>query len=250
VIDGELSNKVALVTGAARGIGRAIALELAGMGAGVAINDVLESEAESSQVVQEISATGGQARLALGGVSDGRQIKVAVDSILQVWGKVDILINNAGISSLNSILRISEDEWDRLLNINLKGAFLCSKLVLPSMISNRWGRIVNLSSVAGLVGSMGRVDYAASKGGLIALTRSLAAEVGLRNITVNAVAPGYIKTRLTDDLPEEAKKTILAKTALKRAGTPQEASDLVAFLCTQRAEFITGQVIAVDGGIT
>jgi 3-oxoacyl-[acyl-carrier protein] reductase len=246
----ELSEKVALVTGAARGIGRAIALELAEMGVQVAVNDIQESQADALLVQQEISLAGGQACLALGSVSDSGQVKLCVDSVLDRWGKIDILVNNAGISSLNSILRISEGEWDRLLSINLKGAFLCSKLVLPSMMGGRWGRIVNISSVAGLVGSLGRPDYAASKGGLIALTRSLAAEVGSRNITVNAVAPGYIATRLTADLPEGAGEAIIARTALRRAGTPQDVANLVGFLCSQRAGYITGQVIAVDAGIT
>jgi 3-oxoacyl-[acyl-carrier protein] reductase len=250
VIEPELSGKVALVTGAARGIGRAIAVELAGMGVKVAINDVQESQADSALVEQEIGQAGGQACLAVGSVSDSGKMKTCVDSMLDRWGKIDILVNNAGISSLNSILRISEAEWDRLLSINLKGAFLCAKLVLPSMMGNRWGRIVNISSVAGLVGSLGRTDYAASKGGLISLTRSLASEVGSRNITVNAVAPGYITTRLTHDLPEGAGEAIIARTALKRAGTPQDVANLVGFLCSQRAGYITGQVIAVDAGIT
>jgi 3-oxoacyl-[acyl-carrier protein] reductase len=177
-------------------------------------------------------------------------VKDIVAGILQQWGKIDILVNNAGISSNTLIMRMTEDEWDSVLDTNLKSAYLCSRFVLHSMIGLGWGRIVNMASVAGIVGSMGRTNYAASKGGLIALTRSLAGEVGSRNITVNAIAPGFIVTRLTDELPQEAKEAVLSRTVLKRYGTPGEVAELAAFLISDRAGYITGQVISIDGGIT
>src|SRR5512143_2444266 len=198
--EGELSGKVALVTGAARGIGRAIALRLAEAGSAVALNDLPESLSLGEELGAEIDRAGGRATLALGNVAEGAEMKTAVGSVLAEWAKIDILVNNAGIASARSFLRISDSGWDKLLRMDLKGAFLCCRLVLPSMIGARWGRIINLCSVTGLVGSLGRADYAASKGGLIALTRSLAMEVGSRNITVNAIAPGFIQTRLTDEL--------------------------------------------------
>jgi 3-oxoacyl-[acyl-carrier protein] reductase len=247
--DQELNGKTALITGAGRGIGRAIALKLAGMGAKVAVNDLAEGT-EAYTVSAEIEALGGKAIPAPGNVSDSSQVKALVAAIIQKWGRIDILVNNAGISSNSLIIRLSEEEWDSVLDTNLKSAYLCSKFVLRSMISLGWGRIVNMASVAGIVGSMGRTDYSASKGGLIAFTRSLAAEVGSRNITVNAVAPGFIATRLTADLPREAKEAVLSRTVLKRHGTPAEVADLVGFLVSNRAGYITGQVISIDGGIT
>jgi 3-oxoacyl-[acyl-carrier protein] reductase len=245
----ELKGKIALVTGAGRGIGRATALKLAEMGAKVAVNDLSETT-EAQNVVNEIKAAGGEAFPAPGNVANSGQVKAMVAGIIQKWEKIDILINNAGISSNTLIMRMTEDEWDSVIDTNLKGAYLCSRFVLRSMIGLGQGRIVNIASVAGIVGSMGRTSYAASKGGLIAFTRSLAAEVGSRNITVNAVAPGFIVTRLTDELSQEAKDMVLSRTVLKRYGTPREVADLAAFLVSDRAGYITGQVISIDGGIT
>ena len=245
----ELAGKVALVTGSGRGIGRAIALKLAEMGARVAVNDLPDTP-EAVEVVKEIESRGGAALPAPADVTDAAAVKVMIGQVTEKWGQVDILVNNAGIVRDALALRMSEDDWDSVLNTNLRSAYLCTKYALRSMMGRNWGRIINMASVAGLVGRMGRVNYAASKGGLIAFTRSLAVEVGSRNITVNAIAPGFIATRLTDILPPEAREMVLSHTTLKRPGTPQEVAELAAFLASDRAGYITGQVISIDGGIT
>jgi 3-oxoacyl-[acyl-carrier protein] reductase len=245
----ELSGKVALITGSGRGIGRAIAIKLAQMGASVVVND-LPGESETEKTVQEIQDLGREALVSAGDVTDIEQVKAIINLAVDKWGKIDILVNNAGISQDILIMRMSEKDWDKVLDINLKSAFLCSRYVLPGMLSQRWGRIINIASVAGLVGRLSRVSYAASKGGLIAFTRSLANEVGSRNITVNAVAPGIIATRLTESLPQEYKDAVLSMTVLKRPGTPTEVAELAGFLASNRAGYITGQVISIDGGIT
>jgi 3-oxoacyl-[acyl-carrier protein] reductase len=246
---GELAGKVALITGSSRGIGKAIALKLAEMGAKVAINDLPDGD-EPGIVVKEIEGRGGEAMLAVGNVTNSDEVKAMTNLIAARWGQIDILVNNAGVSSNVLILRMSEKDWDTVLDINLKGAFLCTRCVLRYMINQNWGRIINIASVAGLVGKMGRVNYAASKGGLIAFTRSLAGEVGSRHITVNAIAPGIISTRMIEELPQEAKDTVIGRTALKRLGQPEEVAELAAFLASNRASYITGQVISIDGGIT
>jgi 3-oxoacyl-[acyl-carrier protein] reductase len=249
MITRELEGKTALVTGAGRGLGKAISFKLAEMGARVAVNDLGETR-EAEGVINDLKAMGGEAIFTPADVTNNAQVKAMVASIVQKWGKIDILVNNAGITGNTLIMRLTEEEWDSVIDTNLKSAFLCSKYVLRSMISLEQGRIVNIASVAGLVGSMGRVNYAASKGGLIAFTRSLANEVGSRNITVNAVAPGFITTRLTDELSQEAKEAVLSHTVLKRQGTPRDVAELVGFLVSSRAGYITGQIISIDGGIT
>jgi 3-oxoacyl-[acyl-carrier protein] reductase len=245
----DLTGKVALITGSGRGIGKAIAFKLAAIGARVAVNDLPDAP-EAGAAVREIEAGGGAALAVPADVTDSAAVKALIGQIAEKWGGVDILVNNAGIVRESLILRMSEDDWDSVMDTNLRSAYLCSKYALRSMMGRNWGRIINMASVAGLVGRMGRVNYAASKGGLIAFTRSLAVEVGSRNITVNAIAPGFILTRLTDALPPEARETVLSRTALKRPGTPQEVAELAAFLASDSAGYITGQVISIDGGIT
>jgi 3-oxoacyl-[acyl-carrier protein] reductase len=244
----ELEGKVALVTGAGRGIGKAIALKLAEMGCLVAVNDLPESS-EVVGTVNQINAGGHQSIPVLFSVTDSAAAKTQIQALVEKWGKIDILVNNAGIFRDSLIMRMSEGDWDAVMDINLKGAFICSKLALNSMVGQKRGRIINIASVAGVMGNMGRVNYSASKGGLVAFTRSLAAEVGSRNITVNAIAPGFIQTRMTSELSPEYKDAILSRTTLKRLGTPEEVAELAGFLASERAAYITGQVICIDGGL-
>jgi 3-oxoacyl-[acyl-carrier protein] reductase len=245
----ELAGKVALITGSGRGIGKSIALKLASMGSRIAVNDLPESP-DAAETVREIAGLGGEAVLASGDVTNGQSVKDLIGRVTYKWGAIDILVNNAGIVRSTLLMRTSEDEWDAVIDTNLRSTYLCTRYALRSMIGRGWGRIINIASVAGLVGNLGRVNYSASKGGVIAFTRSLAPEVGSRNITVNAIAPGFIKTRMTEDLPQEAVNMVLSRTTLKRLGTPREVAELAAFLASDKAGYITGQVIAIDGGIT
>lgn len=247
--DQELAGKISLITGSGRGIGQAIALKLAEMGSRVAIND-LPGSPEAEETVRVIGSLGAEAMQAPGDVTDGDQVKAMIRLVTTKWGKIDILVNNAGIVKNDLLLRTSEKDWDSLINTNLRSAYLCTKYALRSMMLQDWGRIINIASVAGLLGSMGRVGYAASKGGIISFTRSLAAEVGSRNITVNAIAPGFITTKMTEDLTQEARDLVLSRTTLKRFGQPQEVAELAGFLASDRSGYITGQIISIDGGIT
>ena len=245
---GELEGKVSLVTGASRGLGRSIALKLSTLGAQVAVNYRASDEAAAS-LAREIEAGGGEAMLVKADVADAGAVKAMTREIARKWGKIDILVNNAGIVKDNLLPRMPDEAWDEVLNTNLRGAYLCTKFALRYMMDQFWGRIINIASLAGLVGNVGQTNYSAAKGGLIAFTRSVAREVGSRNITANAIAPGFITTEMTDELPQEVKDAILSRIPLKRYGTPNDVAELVAFLASERASYITAQVICIDGGV-
>jgi 3-oxoacyl-[acyl-carrier protein] reductase len=246
-------NKIALVTGSARGIGRAIAETLARRGACVVIADL---RAELAAVTaQEIAASTAESvsrprTLAVAvDVVNSESVKTMVDRVLAEFGRLDILVNNAGITRDNLIMRMEEADWDLVLNINLKGAFNCSKAVVRTMMKQRYGRIVNIASVSGLAGQAGQANYSASKAGLIGMTKALARELGSRQITVNAVAPGFIPTDLTKDLPAELKDASLKMIPLGRWGSTADIAAAVAFLASDEAAYITGHVLSVDGGM-
>ena len=243
-----LDNRVALVTGASRGLGKAISLMLASCGARVAVN-YLSSEKEAKNVIKDIKGIGGQAMLCQADVSDSASVKAMTRNIIDNWEKIDILVNNAGIVKDNLLPRMPDEAWDEVINTNLRGAYLCTKFAVRSMMEQGWGRIINISSLAGLVGNLGQTNYSAAKGGLIAFTKSVAREVGSRNITANAIAPGFITTEMTGKLPQETKDAILSRIPLKRFGVPDDVADMVTFLASERASYITAQVICIDGGV-
>jgi 3-oxoacyl-[acyl-carrier protein] reductase len=241
-------NQVALVTGAGRGIGHAIALRLGSEGARVAC--VSRSEANAQRTADELNGTQSKsAKPYAVDVADHAAVEKAGAQILEDFGRVDILVNNAGITRDGLAMRMSADDWDSVINTNLRGAFSFTQAVMRAMIKQRSGRIINISSVIGLMGNAGQTNYAASKAGLIGLTKSLARELASRGITVNAIAPGYISTDMTNALTEEIQKSIQDKIPLKRVGTPEEIAAAVAFLASPEAGYITGQTLCVDGGI-
>jgi len=243
-----MEGRVALVTGGARGIGRAIVERLASLGANVVIADMLFDLAK--QAADEISKDTGSKVIAQSvNVTDGKSASDLIEQILKEFGKIDILVNNAGITRDTLILRMAEADWDAVLSVNLKGVFNCSKAVVRPMMKQHYGRIVNISSVSGQAGQAGQTNYSASKAGVIGFTKALAREVASRQITVNAVAPGYIPTALTNDLPDDLKQSILNATPVGRMGKPEEIAAAVAFLASEEAAYITGQVLGVDGGL-
>ncbi len=239
---------VALITGAARGIGRAIAIFLARPGLTLYLNDIALGE-EALRTQQEVAGRGAQAKLIQFNVADAGQVQQAVDEILKESGRLDLLVNNAGITRDNLILRMKEEEWDAVLAVNLKGAYNCMRAVSKAMVKQRFGRIINISSVVGVMGNPGQANYVASKAGLIGLTKAVARELASRNITVNAVAPGFIQTEMTESLPAKVKEAMLAQIPLGRFGTPEEVAQAVAFLASEAAAYLTGQVIHVNGGM-
>ncbi len=239
---------VALVTGASRGIGRAVALRLAAEGARIAVN-YNSGEAPAQDLVEEISANGGEAVAIQADVSDEAQVKSMVAQVRKQWNRLDILVNNAGIRNDRLLMRMNTREWDDTLNVNLRGAFFCTRAVLPLMARQRRGRIINMSSVVGVAGNPGQANYAASKAALIGLTKSVAKEVARRNITANALAPGYILTSMVEELSEDLKAQVLSRVPMDRLGVPEDIAGVAAFLCTDEASYITGQVIRVDGGL-
>jgi len=240
--------RVALVTGAARGIGQTIAVALAHTGLRLYLNDVAPPEA-AADTMREVTAKGAQASYLQFNVADPVQVEQAFGGMIKESGRLDILVNNAGITRDQLIVRMKEDDWDLVLDVNLKGAFNCIKAAAKPMIKQRWGRIINISSVVGLMGNAGQVNYVASKAGLVGLTKAAARELASRNITVNAVAPGFIETAMTEALPEKTQEAMLAQIPLNRFGTPEEVAHAVAFLASEEAAYITGQVIHVNGGM-
>ena len=241
-----LAGKIALVTGAGQGIGRAISLRLSECGAKVVVADVNNA---ATSVVEEINSLGGVACFVEADVSNSESVEKMVSQAIALYGSVDILVNNAGINRDALILRMNESDWDKVIDVNLKSAFLCSKSVLRSMLRNKWGRIINLSSVVGVMGNLGQANYSASKAGLIGLTKTVSREVGSRNITVNAIAPGFIMTEMTARLPQDVQEKIKSRISMGRFGSAEEIADLVSYLASDRASYITGQVIGIDGGI-
>jgi 3-oxoacyl-[acyl-carrier protein] reductase len=241
-----LVREVAIITGAARGIGKAITDALVKEGAAVVLSDVNE---EVHKVAERIRESGGQAASIVGNVTKQSDCEAMVDLALKTFSRLDILVNNAGITKDNLLLRMSEEDWDAVLDINLKGTFLCTKAAIKPMMKQRSGKIINIASVIGQMGNMGQANYSASKGGVIAFTKTMAKELGSRNIRVNAIAPGFIESKMTEVLSEEARRRLLELIPLGKLGKPEYVANAVVFLASSEACYLSGQVINVDGGM-
>ncbi|MAU10719.1 MAG: beta-ketoacyl-ACP reductase [Anaerolineaceae bacterium] len=244
----QLEGKIAIVTGGSRGIGRAIALELGQRGATVVVNYNQSADAAEA-VIAEIKAAGGDGMTFQCDVSDADQVATMFKDVTKAYGQLDILVNNAGVTRDNVIMMLKPDDFDTVINTNLRSAWLCSKAASRTMMKKRSGRIINISSVVGIAGNGGQTNYAASKAGLLGLTKSLAKEIAPRNVTVNAVAPGFIGTDMTSDLSDDIKETAISHIPLGRMGAPEDVAKAVAFLASDDAAYITGQVLVVDGGM-
>ncbi len=243
----DFKGKVVLVTGSGRGIGKVIALSFAKLGAKLALCDV--NEETLKETVYEIESIGSEAVYSLANVVSGKEVEEMVDKVIDKWGQVDVLINNAGITRDGLLLRMKEEDWDAVLSVNLKGTFNVTKSALKYMMKKRSGRIVNIASVIGVMGNAGQANYAASKGGVIAFTKSVAKESASRGITANAIAPGFIKTKMTEVLSDDVKEKLTQLIPLKRLGEPRDVANACVFLASDMASYITGQVILVDGGM-
>ena len=242
-----LENKVAVVTGAGRGIGEAIARRLAGEGAAIAVCDVMLDNAK--QVADSLAKAGTKAMAYAVNVTDSKQVTEVCDKIVADFGRVDILVNNAGITRDNLLLRMSEQDWDLVLDVNLKGAFLFSKALIPAMMKQRGGAIVNIASIVGVMGNAGQVNYSASKAGMIGLTKTIAKEYAKRGIRANAIAPGFIQTAMTDKLTDDQKKLQTEYIGLGRLGQAEDVANVALFLASDLSSYVTGQVVGVDGGL-
>ena len=244
----DLSGKIALVTGASRGIGAVVAARLAEAGARVGVNFHASADA-ATVVVDSINKAGGEAFLVGGDVSQEDKAKAVINNLVEHFGGIDILINNAGINKDQLLIRMKTEDFDSVINVNLRGAFLCTRFAMTHLIRQRSGRVINMSSVVGLSGNPGQANYAAAKAGLIGLTKAVAREVASRNVTVNALAPGYITTAMVDELSEATQAKILERIPMGRFGKPEDVAEAVVFLCSDGAGYITGQVLTIDGGM-
>ena len=242
-----LTGKIAVVTGGAQGIGQAIATTLAQEGADIVVADLNANRCE--ETVTRVQQLGRKAMAVSVNVGDWDQVKGMIDQVQKEWERIDILVNNAGITRDGLLLRMKEEDWQAVLQVNLTGTFFCVKAVLPTMSRQRSGRIVNIASIVGAIGNIGQANYAASKAAVIGLTKTVAREYASRNITVNAVAPGFIDTAMTQDLSADTKEALLSQIPLKRLGQPSDIADAVSFLCSEKAGYITGHVLHVNGGM-
>jgi 3-oxoacyl-[acyl-carrier protein] reductase len=241
-----LNGKVALVTGSGRGIGKAIVQKLSSQGATVIVNDIAESAAA---VADEIKKAGRESCFIQANVCSSSEVNQMIDKIISLYGRLDILVNNAGITRDQITLKMTDEDWDAVLNINLKSVFLCSRAALKPMLKQRWGRIINISSITGIMGNPGQVNYAAAKAGIIGITRTVAKEMASRQITVNAICPGFIETDMTQKLPEAIREESKKHIPLGYLGKPEDVAEAVAFFAGEEAHYITGQYLCVDGGM-